>query len=202
MFGDKMARLVAARVHAPVDDSTALSALAAKDRVDGMTCLKLDDNTVWIYDASSSAASGPRVVVPDDSTGRWLKQAVRTVAFHKEAADGSAGAATSELAIFRAAGPETVSKVYFVPSANLTADNSNYATLAIAKRDGAGGGSSSVASKTTQVTGSGNLTAFVPLDLGTVSNASMTAGNVLTVAISKTGTGVVVPAGTFIIEFA
>jgi len=113
--------------------------------------------------------------------------------WQKAAADASAATATAETPVGRVGAAVTLGTIYYVPLAALTADNSNYATITVSKRTGAGG-AVTVASVTTQITGSGNWTAFVPVAIP-ISAGSLAAGDVLTVAITKTGSGVVVPAG-------
>lgn len=116
--------------------------------------------------------------------------------------DGSASAATAESSFARADQAGTVIGLYFVPDAALTADDTNYATLTVKTRDGAGGAASTVASVTTKITGgSGDWTAFVPVSLGTLSNAALAAGALLTFTIAKSGTGVAVPAGQVVAVF-
>ena len=112
----------------------------------------------------------------------------------KSAADGAAGTATAETVIGQCGAATPLTAVRFVPAAALTADNANYATILIQKRTGAGA-PSTVATVTTQITGSGNWTAFVPVNIP-ISAGLVLAGDVLTFTISKTGTGVVVLAGT------
>ena len=63
---------VTAVVHAAVADATALAAIAATDRADGMRCVKLDDSSEWIFDADSAVAASTWVIVPAAGTGRWL----------------------------------------------------------------------------------------------------------------------------------
>ena len=107
------------------------------------------------------------------------------------AADGSASDAIAEHSIYVAPTGDTFSAFYFVPDAALTGDPTNNAVITVKKRDGAGGGASSMASLTTTA----SWTAFVPKSLGAVSGGAVAAGSVLTLTIAKGGTGVVVPAG-------
>ena len=116
--------------------------------------------------------------------------------FDKAAADGNASDAFAEHAVYIATGNETFSALKFMPDAALTAHDTNYATLTVRKRDGAGGAASTVASVTTKITGgSGDWDAFEAVDLGTVTGGALAAGTVLTFIIAKSGGGVVVPAG-------
>jgi hypothetical protein len=126
-------------------------------------------------------------------------------AWDKAAADGAAANATAEHMIFRARQACTVRSVHYLPDAALTADNGNYATITVQKRAAGGGSPVTVASKTTQITGSGNWTQWVAVALAlstTAANIKLAAGETLTVAITKTGTGVVVPAGQLIVSYS
>jgi len=92
-----------------------------------------------------------------------------------------------------------VNSVYFVPGAAVTASDTNYATITVQKRT-AGGAATTIASGSTTLTVGtplGNFTAFVPVLLPlSVPNISLLASDVLTFNITKTGTGVVLPAST------
>ena len=68
-------RSLKASIHAPVADATALAAITALNRADGMKVVKLDDGSEWTFDADSSAGASASVVVPAAGTGRWLKNA-------------------------------------------------------------------------------------------------------------------------------
>lgn len=80
-YGETLARAVALRISpaSPVADATALAAIPAAERSDGMICLVSSDNGAtnapYVYsDSSSASTSSGIVVVPSDnpSTGRWL----------------------------------------------------------------------------------------------------------------------------------
>ncbi len=179
----------------------------------GSVCYLADDQTVALTSNSGArSAAGQILGLGLDSSGVWVSvglgafellnlAALKQAQYLKVAADGAAGTATSETAFNRVSRTGTIVGAWYAPSAALTGDATNNATLTLAKRDGAGGGSSSVAAITTTAV-AGNWTAFVPVSLGTLSNTSVAAGNVLTFAISKGGTGVVVPAGTLIVAIA
>lgn len=179
----------------------------------GKLCYIVDDQTV-AKTSNAGARSVAGLVVQVDSRGVWVLVGVLPTAslqslmvqqfeFVKSAADGAAGTATSETLFARVPRAGRILAAYFCPSAALTANDADYATLALAKRDGAGGASAAVASKTTAATapGSGNWTAFVPVSLGTISNGTVEAGSVLTLAIAKAGNGVAVPSGTLVVIF-
>lgn len=118
----------------------------------------------------------------------------------KAAADGAAATATTEHSIMRASADMTLVGVRYVPDAALTADNTNYATITIKRRDAAGGNATTLASVTTQITGSGNWTQWVAINLPVVVSA-IAAGQIVTVSIAKAGSGVVVPAGQLVFEY-
>ncbi len=57
----------------PVATTTALAAVAAVDRSEGMLAMVLADNSLWRFDAGSTASASASVVVPDAGTGRWIR---------------------------------------------------------------------------------------------------------------------------------
>lgn len=131
--------------------------------------------------------------------------------WNKPAADGAAGTATAETPFYRhplvqSGSPLativdklSIKDIKYTPGAALTADNANYATITIRKRSALGADLGVVASVTTQITGSGNWTAWVAVNLALAnssdSTVDMAPGDILTVQITKTGSGVVVPLG-------
>lgn len=90
--------------------------------------------------------------------------------------------------------PITLTALDFVPSALLTANATNFATLTVRKRDGLGGAAVVVATLVTTVVG-GSWAAFTSKSLGGIANGVLAPGAVLTIQITKTGTGVIVPSG-------
>lgn len=131
----------------------------------------------------------------------------RTFTFLKEADDAAASTATAERSVFHVPAHLTngirIVSISYTPDGAVTADAANNATIAFAKRDGVGGGSTPVASYTSDVAG-GSLTAHVPKLLtnsATPANLELAAGNVLTEAITKGGTGVALQAGVFTIVY-
>jgi hypothetical protein len=120
--------------------------------------------------------------------------------FEKPAADSMASDATSERACkwyvpaHMAGGVEVVS-VSVLPTAALTAHDTNNAVLLVDKNDGAGGARTNMATLTTNVA-SGNWVAFsrkaFTLD-STLANIQVAAGGMLTFEITKGGSGVAVP---------
>lgn len=110
----------------------------------------------------------------------------------------TAGTAVTETAIAMPVAGKVVSVAMTAPIA-VTANNTNFATVAIAKRTAAGS-ATAIASQTTAITGSGNLAAFVPYKFlaaaFTAANQALAADDVLTLAISKTASGVALNAAT------
>jgi hypothetical protein len=113
---------------------------------------------------------------------------------------GTAGTADAETVIFVAPFACKVVAATLTTPVNVTANDTTYATVTVAKRAADGGSSATVASETTQTTGSGgsgNLTAFAPFALPlTAANVELAAGAVLTVAVAKAGAGVAVGSAT------
>lgn len=74
-FGRDLAQSVSTYVHAPVADVTALAAIAASARTDGMHCVVQADNSIWVFASSSTAAdtTASLVVTPGAGTGRWIR---------------------------------------------------------------------------------------------------------------------------------
>lgn len=187
-------------------ENSASSDAIAQANVGSMAYM-VDDQTVALT-SNAGARSVAGRILQLDALGVWVLVGVesaavaaggtRSVSFSKDAADGAASTATSEHVVHRMSSAGTIAAVYFIPDAALTGDATNNATLSVAKRDGAGGASSPIASRQTTAA-NGNWTAFVPVNFGTVSNAAVIAGDLLTFAISKGGTGVAVPAGLLVV---
>lgn len=124
----------------------------------------------------------------------------------KAAVDGAAGTTTAGAGTLclPMSKPGRVIGAKFIPDAALTANDTNYATLQLEKRDGLGGAAVVVASRTTQITGGGgNMAQLVnyPLVISTtVATTQFAAGAILTVSITKQGTGVAVPAGSWAVD--
>lgn len=113
-----------------------------------------------------------------------------------KAADAAANTATSEFVIADIPANCTIAAVDVLPTAGLTADNTNNAVLTVKGYNAAGGGGVTVASMTTNVA-SGNWTAFVPKALtltATTADLDRVADSALTLTITKGGSGVQLPA--------
>jgi hypothetical protein len=126
----------------------------------------------------------------------------------KVAADGAAATATADTFVFtnRTGGSILLLAPTFVGiGAGITADNTNFATLQVKRDDGIGGASVVAWSITTAITDSGNFTASIPkvftLRSATATNVVVPAGGNVLVAITKSGSGVVVPIGGITIPY-
>lgn len=118
--------------------------------------------------------------------------------WQKTGADGAAATATAETTVGRVGSAFQLGAVHIVPGAALTADPTNNATITVFKRT-AGGAATAVAVGVTAASGAnatGSWTAWVSVPMTLVSGAFVSAGDVLTVSITKGGSGVVVPQGT------
>lgn len=117
--------------------------------------------------------------------------------FQKQAADAMASTATTETPCFKARVALDIIEISVLPGAGLTADNANNAVITVQRRNADGTGAVTVATMTTNVA-SGNWTAWVSKLLTlTAANVRLTAGQILTINITKGGTGVVVPISHF-----
>jgi hypothetical protein len=122
----------------------------------------------------------------------------------KESADTLPILATAERVVFVAPENVTIAGVTIEPAATLAASDTNHATITVSRRDAAGANGVTVASATTQTAGSGGTgswTVFGTVSLGTLSNTSLAEGEKLTIEITKTGLGVVVPVMMLQIEY-
>jgi hypothetical protein len=121
---------------------------------------------------------------------------VHAVQWHKESVDPLAATATSERVVFTAPRNVTITDIFLEPAGAVTADDLNYATITVYRRNSNGINQVAVASETTQPSssgGSGDWASFEAVSLGALSNTSVTPGRKLTIEITKQGTGVVLP---------
>ena len=87
-------------IHAPVADQTAMQAVPANERADGMLVVDLTTNLVWQFDSGSAAGASAWVRVPAAGTGRWL----RTNASLTDLASVASGYGASLIGVEDAAG--------------------------------------------------------------------------------------------------
>ena len=101
---------------------------------------------------------------------------------------------TSERSILVCNTAFTVISVGFIPDAGF-GQASNYSNISVVNKGTNGSGTTAVAAKAFSTV----VTAYTNNDFGTVTAPNVTAGQVLTVKITKTGTGQVTPAGSIVI---
>lgn len=168
-------------------------ATAAKADIEGLTAASLASTTP--AQNGTAAAGNGTTAARSNHVHPPSAQCVRF------AADGSAGATTAEMVIAEFKAATTLAKVYIAPDGALTAHDTNYATITIKVRDGAGGTASTVVALTTETTGSGDWTAFTKVDMGALSNAVIPAGAILTKTVAKAAAGVQLPSHALVLEF-
>jgi hypothetical protein len=111
------------------------------------------------------------------------------------AGQGTAGTA-DEFTGFRAPFRATITAAYWVPTAAITANGSNYFTLTVRNRAGAGSGSALPAQRAYSAT---NSTAFVAEAMtlsSTSTDLDLAEGDIVTIEKIVTGTGLAMPDGT------
>lgn len=121
--------------------------------------------------------------------GQLIANAVNGGAY--QIADSAPGATTAETAMARQKFHGVVTAVEYVGGA-IAADNTDYVTITISKRDGAGGGATVVATYDSRAANQGAATAFVPkaFSLSAVAGAlNLLETDVLTVTVAKGGAG-------------
>lgn len=116
------------------------------------------------------------------------------------AQDAAAGTTTAEAAVAMTVQKGKLVKAYYVPAGAVTAHDTNYATITVSRYTAAGGSKTTVASITTKITGgSGNWTAFVPVEITLATDTALEAGACLTYEIAKAASGVQLPAGSLVL---
>lgn len=121
-----------------------------------------------------------------------------TETYFKAAADGAAATATTDQWLWTnntGGAVSLISATFVTLGAGITADNTNFATIQIKADNGIGGASAVALSITTAITDSGNFAASTTktMTLRNGTNALVPAGGNVYFAITKSGTGVVVP---------
>lgn len=94
-----------------------------------------------------------------------------------------------------------ITAVRWIPSAAITANGTNYTTVSVRNRGAAGTGSALPASRSYAT---GNSSAWVGENMtlsGTASDLSLSAGDVVTVQMIHSGTGIQLPAGSVRISY-
>lgn len=137
------------------------------------------------------------------SAGRTLIRRTYRIEVPAVAANGDGAVAANISPSVRMRTNGRVLGVYVHPRTASTANATNYATFAVRPVTTAGAAANVSASKTTELTGTGNITAGVPFAL-TVSTANsnnqFTAGQWLAPTVAMTASGVAVGACTFSID--
>lgn len=132
---------------------------------------------------------------------------LRRARFGKRQNDAAAATATAESPFHHARTyTQSINSCVFTPSAALTANASNYATLQVRRREADGADGDVLFQLATNVVTTGDWTAFADVDvpkLAATAAASyiLGVGESLTFEITKTGTGVVVPRGRLTIFY-
>lgn len=106
-------------------------------------------------------------------------------------ADSAASDTITERAIPTKRRHAVVTGVEYVGGA-IAANNTDYVTITISKRDGAGGGAVSVATYDSRAANQGAATAFVPMSFlldSTATNLNILTTDVLTITVAKGGSG-------------
>ena len=111
---------------------------------------------------------------------------------YRVAADAAANTTTAETAILRVPAASTVTAIKISPTGAVTASDTVYATIVVGWRDGVGGALKTLATLTTQVA-SGSWVAFTTKDMGTITNAVIPTGGVITYSVAKASTGTQLP---------
>jgi hypothetical protein len=117
-------------------------------------------------------------------------------------ADAAANTTTAEAAMVRVGVHGTVTAVQFIGAA-VAADNTDYVTITIAKRDGAGGGATTVATYDSRAANQGAVTAFVPAAFalsGTAAALRLLETDVLTITVAKGNAGKVLTGAIRVVQ--
>lgn len=168
-------------------------ATSAKADIEGLTAASLGA-TAATQPGTASAGAGSTASKID----HVHPPAAMSVRF---AADALAADEIAETVALRVKAASTLTKLYLIPDDALTANDTNFKTITVAKRDGAGGAGSTVAEVTTETTGTGDWVAFIKIDMGSLTGAVLAAGSILTVETAKTASGVALPGWTLVAEF-
>jgi len=162
--------------------------------------------TAFGQDATATTALPVPPGTPAELAGMYATAQVVSIT---KAVDGAPGTATANTLVYVNATqfPQyLISAAITAPAAGLTADAANFATIQVLTDNAAGGAPAAAAQRSTTIAapGTGNWTAGVQVELltaGTITAANSTArlipsGGIVWYAITKSGTGVVVPIST------
>jgi hypothetical protein len=189
----------AAAAHTHAGDDIA-SGTIAEVRIEA--ALTRDAEVLGIVTANDGPGSGLDADTLDGlSSDAFAVAGTESVRWFKETADGIGTAPTTERVVFTAPADLTITEVLIEPAAALTANDTNHATIRVSRRDAGGGNRTTIDSITTQTTGTGNWTAFDTISLGGVTAPSISAGQKITIEITKAGVGVIVPVMAIQVEY-
>lgn len=199
------------------DNSTAGDAITVASK--GRICYVVDNQTVALTSSSGTRPVAGRIIdvetagsLGGDVTGVWVLVGAldgssagdATVSLKYSLANiGNAAATLAETAIMSHVGSSrTIKRISITPTAGVTANDTDYATITLKKYDGAGGAAVTLATLVTNVAG-GSWTALVPKAVtlsATGADLVVTNNNVFTITIAKASSGVVIPASVIVIE--
>lgn len=148
---------------------------------------------LWMRGLLSAHDVPPESV--ENQINGFLEESVQYI---KAAVDGAAATPTAADFFYVADRDRQVVDVDFVSASPVAANDTNFATLIINKHDPGGAGTVAASRSTTIAAPGGAITAGAPFDIppsATVANTIIAAGQLLSFQITKTGGGVVVPAG-------
>lgn len=151
-------------------------------------------------------------VVKDNFPISWVGPAAQAVAravmmanayplASVEVADAAASTTTAEQAILRPAVRGTIDSITFTGAA-IAADNTDYITVTVSKRNGSGGGATVLGTYDSRAANNGAVTAFVPASftLSVVAGAlTLLSTDIITITIAKGGSGKVIT-GAFLVN--
>lgn len=184
-------------------DSTGRSPMGEITRVDSA-------GKVWVFTASdiatvageaatgATASSATPALVGDPAAGAGTSfsrddhvHGLDSLPMAYQHAGDSAGSDALAEHVFHVATGKSVkiTAVKIEADAALTGDGTNNAVITIKQGDGAGGARSTVATLTTTT----NWVAFTAKDCGAITNAAVPAAGIITITITKGGTGVTLP---------
>lgn len=152
----------------------------------------------------ASHATAASAVPPSITLSDWDQAKKKYVNFVKPIADAAANA-TYEWPFFSNTGTHSlvVTAVKIVPFAALTADNTNYKTVALNRRANAGA-ATVIASRATTITDTNDWVALTPITLtlsATAANLVVASGEDLSLHLVHTAAGVAVPVMSITVEY-
>lgn len=108
---------------------------------------------------------------------------------------GVAAGTAIEWSLWVAPFPVAIQSVQWVPAAAVTANGANFATLSLRNRTAAGAGTAVPASRAYSATDSAAHVVEAMTLSGTATDLDVAEGDVLTLGVVHSGTGLVIPAG-------